>query len=176
MIMEIYNGTPAGFAVPPVVARYGSLLFQERPAHNDDLFSRRHPKMPCQHRAKIFAPFAALEGFDERVRSKDIAYVPRHILDADEMYSLNRTLYALYQATRTGPLARRNHIKASVVHFTVCEDEEHDSFGREGLYHTLTGIVQKVDPVNQVLLIDNHVVPFTNIDSITIRGGADHVK
>ena len=41
----------------------------------------------CQrlgNRAKIFAPFAALVGFDERVHRKEIIYVAKHELDADE--------------------------------------------------------------------------------------------
>ena len=36
------------------------------------------------NRAKIFAPFATLVGFDERVRRKEINYVAKHELDADE--------------------------------------------------------------------------------------------
>ena len=38
------------------------------------------------NRAKIFAPFAALVGFDERVRRKEINYVAKHELDSDEEY------------------------------------------------------------------------------------------
>lgn len=45
------------------------------------------------NRAKIFAPFAALVGFDERVRRKEINYVAKHELDADEEWELNHKLF-----------------------------------------------------------------------------------
>ena len=47
------------FAVPPAMIRYGDIITLNRPVHDGDLFSRRHPRMTQQHRAKIFAPFAA---------------------------------------------------------------------------------------------------------------------
>lgn len=56
------------YAVPAaVMARYGSIINMDRPVHNGDLFSREHPKMTQLNRAKIFAPFAALVGFDDWV-------------------------------------------------------------------------------------------------------------
>lgn len=84
--------TPAAFTVPPSVARYGNIIFGDRPVHDGDLFSRRHPKMSRLSRAKIFAPFAALVGFNEAVRAKEIQYVPKHILDPEEEIALNHTL------------------------------------------------------------------------------------
>ena len=54
--------TAQSIAVPPAMIRYGDIIMLGRPVHNGDLFSRRHPKMTPQHRAKIFAPFAALAG------------------------------------------------------------------------------------------------------------------
>ena len=71
---------------------YNDILGLQRPVHKDDLFSRRHPKMSRLSRAKIFAPFAALVGFNEAVRAKEIQYVPKHILDPEEEIALNHTL------------------------------------------------------------------------------------
>ena len=65
--MQSY-ATPA--ASSAVMASYGNIIFLDRPVHDGDLFSRRHPAMTRLNRAKIFAPFAALVGFDERVRRK----------------------------------------------------------------------------------------------------------
>ena len=39
---------------------YSLALSRDRPSHDRDAFSRRHPKMSLQNRAKIFAPFDAL--------------------------------------------------------------------------------------------------------------------
>ena len=47
------------------VTDYIILRKMHRPDHNGDDFSRIHPKMRRGNRAKIFAPFDALSGFDE---------------------------------------------------------------------------------------------------------------
>ena len=100
------------YAIPAsasaVMARYGNIIFLDRPAHDGDLFSRRHPAMTRLNRAKIFAPFAALVGFDERVRRKEVAYVPKVELDADEEWELNRRLMILHKRTANSRLARAN--------------------------------------------------------------------
>ena len=59
------------YAIPAsasaVMARYGNIIFLDRPVHDGDLFSRRHPAMTRLNRAKIFAPFAALVGFEQYI-------------------------------------------------------------------------------------------------------------
>lgn len=151
---------------PAALARYGNLLFRERPVHDGDLFSRRHPRMSRLNRAKLFAPFAALSGFDEAVRAKDVPYVPRRILDDEELRRLDAALRRLFLATRTGPLARRSRVVARVEYFVVCADADSDAFGRLGLYRAETGVVRSVDPVNQVLEIDGRRIPFSDISAI----------
>ena len=54
--------------IPPAMIRYGDIIMQGRPVHCGDVFSRRHPKMTRQHRAKIFAPYDALRGMYGRLR------------------------------------------------------------------------------------------------------------
>ncbi len=146
---------------------YGDIIDMQRPVHDGDVFSRRHPKMPRLNRAKVFAPFAALTGFGSAVRSKEVPYVPRHIPDADEARALDRALNRLYLATRTGALARRNRAEARVEYFVACADPHHEACGRDGLYHAVTGVVQRVDPVRRVLLIADRAIPFGDIARIT---------
>ena len=170
MIVERQKAIPA-LTIPAVAMRYGNILSCDRPSHDDDLFGRRHPRMSQQHRAKIFAPFAALEGFEGHIQSKEIPYVSRHILDADEAYALNRDLFTLYQLTRTGPLARKNRVTVSGEYFEPCTDENHDACGTKGLYRTATDIVKCVDPVSETLRIGNRVIPFSDIYRITDPAG-----
>ncbi len=145
---------------------YGDILNLQRPVHDGDVFSRRHPKMPRLNRAKVFAPFAALTGFGSAVRSKEVPYVPRHIPDADEVRALDRALNGLYLATRTGALAQRNRVEARVEYFVACADPNHEACGRDGLYRTVTGVVRRVDPVNCVLVIADRIIPFGDIGRI----------
>ena len=46
---------------------YKDIIDKERPKHDGDEFEARHPKMTRENRAKIFAPFAALKGYEEAI-------------------------------------------------------------------------------------------------------------
>ena len=158
--------------IPPAVVRYGNIIFLDRPIHNGDLFSRKHPRMSQLNRAKIFAPFAALVGFDERVRRKEITYVSKHVLDTDEEWKLNQTLYKLHCLTANSRLARINKVWVSVEFFVLCTDEENDAFQIKGQYNTITGTVSKVDAHEQCISLccdgAHQVIPFSDIYRITL--------
>lgn len=170
---------PASIAIPLSVQLYGDIIWKERPVHQDDLFSRRHPKMSRLNRAKIFAPFAALDGFEGRVRSKEVPYVRRHEPDADEVWELNHRLNILNELTYNGKLARTNRVVVAVEYFEVCSDPDNEAFGVKGLYHTVTGIVQRVDHVNQALYVSEMedastctlTIPFSDIYTIDDPSG-----
>lgn len=165
--MSAPKTSPASYAVPAVVARYGNIIFQDRPVHDGDMFSRKHPKMSQLNRAKIFAPFAALVGFDERIQKKEINYVPKHELDADEEWELNHRLYWLHCLTANSRLARTNMVCVSIEYFVVCTDEENDAYLVKGQYKTITGIVLKVDQHEQSIAIrsgdETHVISFSDV-------------
>ena len=165
--MSTPKTAPASLSVPPAVARYGNIIFRDGPVHDGDVFSRKHPKMSQQNRAKLFAPFAALVGFDERVRKKEINYVPKHELDSDEEWELNHQLYRLHCLTANSRMARANMVGVSIEYFAVCTDEENDAYLVKGQYKTITGIVLKVDQTEQRITIrsgaDTEVIPFSDI-------------
>ena len=46
---------------------YKDIINKSRPVHDGDEFEAKHPKMPREARAKIFAPFAALKGYEEAI-------------------------------------------------------------------------------------------------------------
>lgn len=60
--MEDYKHTPAGQLV---ARKYADILDKQRPQSEQSL--RKHPRMPLQNRAKIFAPFAALRGYEDKL-------------------------------------------------------------------------------------------------------------
>ena len=163
------------YAIPAsasaVMARYGNIIFLDRPVHDGDLFSRRHPAMTRLNRAKIFAPFAALVGFDERVRRKEVSYVSKVELDADEEWELNRRVLILHELTANSKLARVHAVVVKVEYYAVCSDNENDAFLEKGQYLTVTGRVVKVDPHQQELTLSvdgsKQVIPFTDIYQIT---------
>ena len=142
-------------AAAATVAKYGNIIFQERPVHNGDLFSRRHPKM--SNRAKIFAPFAALVGFEDHIHRKEIEYMARRELDEEEELLLNAVLRRLARGDRV-----------TVKYFEVCYDHESEAFGRLGLYKTAGGCVRWVDAVGQVLYLEDRAIDFGDLYRLEI--------
>ncbi len=55
----------------PVSGPYIRVLSRGCPVHTDGRFTLLHPQMERGRRAKIFAPFDALEGFSDRIRTRD---------------------------------------------------------------------------------------------------------
>jgi sugar lactone lactonase YvrE len=165
------------YAIPATaaatIAKYGNIIFLERPVHNGDLFSRRHPKM--SNRAKIFAPFAALVGFDDRVRRKEISYVSKVEQDADEEWELNRRLRILHELTANSTLARINTVDVTVEYYAVCTDMENDAYMEKGQYLTVTGRVVKIDQHKQEIKLmlngNTHIIRFSDVHRIEDPGG-----
>lgn len=70
--MEDYKHTKEGQLV---ARKYADILDKSRPQTEQSL--RRHPRMPVQNRAKIFAPFAALRGYEEKLDDAQRAQLAR---------------------------------------------------------------------------------------------------
>ena len=51
---------------------YLQVLMQGMPRHPEN--NLKHPPMDLIHRAKIFAPFDALEGYSEKIHEKDCGF------------------------------------------------------------------------------------------------------
>ena len=123
---------PAGF-------KYKEILRRGRPSHEKwDSFFIKHPPMAPSRWAKIFAPFDALDGFDERIRAKEEAYTERKELDEGEKEELNRKLCYLHTLTMNGRLARQNRPTVAITYFSPCTDIENDWYGCGGQYKTIT--------------------------------------
>ena len=54
------------------MTNYQAIRKMHRPVHNGDAFSKLHPKMTRSQRAKLFAPFDALSGFDETMNAETV--------------------------------------------------------------------------------------------------------
>ena len=154
--------------------KYRDVFLKGRPQHDRfDSFSIRHPKMALGKRAKIFAPFAALRGYDEEIASKEVQHVPKIELSCEDETELNRRLDLLHTLTYNSRLARQNQVRISVTAFVPCKDTHHPAYGTLGQYQTITGTCRYVDPyVNRVLRVDNSTIPF---DSICAVESPDHI-
>lgn len=153
--------------------RYKETIDRGKPDHGKmDEFRIRHPAMDVGKRAKIFAPFDALKGFDEAVEAKDVLYEDRRELNEEERAELNRRMTILRQMTRNGKSARENRVRITVTYFVLCEDPESEAFGIRGQYHTFTGICRKVDPdISRSLFMEDRAILFRDIWRIESDSG-----
>ena len=144
--------------VIPADFRYQREFALGRPA-----VSWRHPEMDRLHRAKIFAPFDALSGFDEAIASKTIPYADQPELSDDVREHINHVLGELHRLTPNSRLARLNRIRTYAVYFVPCTDRNSTSFRRQGLCESIEGICRNVDPVHKSITIDDLILPFSSL-------------
>ena len=95
--------------------------------------------------AKIFSPFGALDGFDERIAEKEVVYENKvELCDVIQM-ELDRRLNILHNLTWNSRMAKANRVMVSVVFFVPCADENHFAFRMSaGKYETVEGMVHRV--------------------------------
>ena len=160
----------------PMDFPYLSVIFQGPPKHSHDDFSLRHPKMELGKRAKIFAPFDALDGYSDAVQSKDVEYVEKIDLTEDglaeeDREELSRRLEILYNLTYTGKQARANRVVVTVTYFVPCGDENSFSFGIRGLYKTVTGVCWRVDLVGQTITVGESTIKLNSVAGIESADG-----
>ena len=157
-----------GYMPMPVSFAHRSLFLQGRPRHEKfSEFWRAHPPMDTRHRAKIFAPFDALAGFDEAIESKLVQYTEKRTLSEEEKEKIDTALATLHSLTYNSRVARLNQPQASVTYFVPCVDEHSEWYGIGGRYETVSGTVSKVDTiVEKVLILDDQIIPLDAISEI----------
>ena len=155
--------------IPPGF-RYRDVLKQGKPQHTpDDAFYIRHPPMSRAKRAKIFAPFDALRGFGDAVRSKEVSYVEKRALSEDERDALDRKLAVL-----SGRLAGKRAGEAAdttvqITYFQPCSDPHADAHLPAGLYKTITGTCHEIR-TDRTIRIDEYRISIDAISGIRLDG------
>lgn len=133
------------------------ILHEDRPAST-------RPKMDLSNRAKIFAPFDALRGFNFAVMATEAekALLPKVELSEDLQQELNRKLAQL----RTGETV------------TVCYFTRERQVGdlELGYYHSVTGQVQGIDEYSSALILADCFIPITDIRDLQVEGGDSYAE
>ena len=106
-----------------MMAQYQRILYLQRPVSN------RHP-MAVERRAKQFAPFAALKGFEETIREKEYIYEKKRVLPEEKNNELDMKLKILKPV-----------MEIQAEYFE--ENEKRPGYGQ---YHTVRGRVDFYDP------------------------------
>ena len=106
--------------------------------------------MPPSVRAKQFAPFAALRGFEETVRKKEILYEPKKELSEEKKNELDSKLRILSKG-----------MKVQAVYFV-----ESSEFPGKGKHCSIEGMVEFFDP--QIYLrIGDTEIPVSEITELS---------
>ncbi len=155
----VWNGKEIPLSFP-----YIAVYLQGKPKHYMDEFSHKHPSMERGKRAKIFAPFDALDGYGDAVRSKNVQYTDKIELGDEEKEELNRKLSILHKLTFNRRMAKQNHVIVTVTYYVPCQDENNFAFGSRGEYIQATGMVWKVDmEVSRSIAVDQKSILFDDI-------------
>ncbi len=111
--------------------QYADIIHFSRPEPEEIL--RRYPRQPLSERAKIFSPFAALRGHEERLADEDdrLLLVEQAELSEEDQRSLGEEIAGLQKG-----------MEVTVTYFET-EDEE-QGLGR---YRVVSGTVLETDPV-----------------------------
>lgn len=125
---------------------YTDLMQASRPAS-------KHPKMPLENRAKIFAPFDALRGFNLAVmaKQKERQLEVRAELSEDAQCELQRVL----SAVAIGDEVRLRYF----------QPEQTIGDLQLGAYRSLSGRVERIDTLARILTVSGEFIPIDEIVS-----------
>ncbi len=119
---------------------------------------RTRPRMPCEKRAKIFAPFDALSGLGRALKEKEQTLVPAATLSEDAAAELDQQLRQLQMLLQTG-----KGVKVTVTYFEPVREAD-----RMGKYLEKTGCVSRLDPHRQILVIVDTEIRLKHLLRLTI--------
>ena len=156
--------------------RYRDVFLKGKPRHDrQDAFRIRHPQMDVGKRAKIFAPFDALRGFNFAVLMKNELYTDRAVLSPEEREELDQRLSVLQRLTQNGRMARENNVQVTVTYYAPCTDPDSEAYGLQGQYRTITGTCRNVDAeLTGTILIDSMRIPMEDIRAVESPGDLFH--
>lgn len=124
----------------------------------------KYPKMAMHDRAAQFAPFSALDGYEDEIENRARFTESFNILDEESIKTINSKLRFLLNKLKDSP-------EVTIVYFL--KDDKKDG----GKYVVIRGVVKKVDDFKCTLVLDNNLeIPFVSIydiDGDIFRGWND---
>lgn len=113
--------------------------------------------MPRQDRAKLFAPFAALNGHGQALHVREKIYYPMSIMSAESQNLLNKTM--------------QNLRKGDGVVVTCFVPEKEESGELLGKYETILGNLVRVAPEEGMLYLKERSIPLRDLLDIRRNSG-----
>lgn len=142
---------------------YADIINRVRPIHKADRFSYKYPRMSSEKRAKIFAPFAALSGYDDALAEKEVIYDIKRVLTDDEYFDLDCKIATIYEKCSNSILARENGVEVRILYFEPLADDE-----LHGRYLEVIGLVTNVRPDKGTITILDKEISLRSIYKLEI--------
>ena len=128
--------------------RYDDVIWRQHPT------SKKHPRMSRMNRAAQFAPFAALNGYDDAVKETARLTDGEAVLDDGQIAWLNERLMILSENLPTDT-------EVEITYFIP--DEKRDG----GKYLTVTGSVKKILEFERLVIMQSgEKIPVSKMVSI----------
>jgi hypothetical protein len=121
------------------MGKYDDIISMDRPRS-------AYPKMKVSDRAKQFAPFAALTGYEDVIEDRGRVFDRRRYLSEEEKEKINSVLSAL----------KKNDM-VSMEYFAPESDDD------LGFYKELSGKVERIETENLVMRVDGITLDFEDI-------------
>ena len=103
-------------------------------------------KMPVSHRAKQFAPFKSLKGFEDALKQKESEFLIKREPTEEREFFLNQRLNTIKKGK-----------KITVTYY--CNGE----------YITIIGILKEIDCVFKTINIENKIIPINDIWDLDVQ-------
>lgn len=117
--------------------------------------SKTRKRMSLEARSAQFAPFAALTGYDEKVKETARLTDRKIELNEEELNIINCKLQLLKEVIKQQP-----YITATIF--------VKDKFKDGGSYINVSGTVRRIDEVNEkIIFLDKNVIEFKDIINIS---------
>ena len=142
---------------------YADIINRVRPIHKAYRFSYKYPRMSSEKRAKIFAPFAALSGYDDALAEKEVIYDIKRVLTDDEYFDLDCKIATIYEKCSNSILARESGVEVRILYFEPLADDE-----LQGRYIEVSGLVTKVRPDKETITILDKEISLRSIYKLEI--------
>lgn len=116
--------------------------------------SKKHPRMSLEARSAQFAPFSALNGYDELIKETAREINQRIEITEEQKVILNEKILLIKEKINSNP-------KITVTYFVPDLKKE------GGRYVKTTGIVIKIDEYNKKIILENkNEIPIIEIIEI----------
>lgn len=139
--------------------KYDDIINMKYPfVKKNDNINEKHPRMKISDRAKIFASFAALRGYDAAIKARQKITIPKCELSEDKIEYLDKKILEIEKLTKNG-----KHPIISIIYYN------RNKLDDEGEYIKFTGMTVGIDRYARLIQVVDKKIDFMSIYDIELE-------